>query len=75
VETAKELLEWNEALPDNIQVRDVTPEDHATQIFAVVLDYGWAERIIAGDCYLQDALTIARALHESTGVSYREEPA
>jgi len=52
----------NESLPEKIIVRNVTPEDHATPLYTVILDHGWAERIICDHCYLRDANDIAFAI-------------
>lgn len=51
-------------LPERIVVGDVTPEGHATRLFAVVADHGWAERLLAGDCYERDALDLALTVGE-----------
>lgn len=51
-------------LPERMVVREVTPEGHATRLFAVVADHGWAERILAGDCYRRDANDVAVAIGE-----------
>lgn len=48
--------------PEQIVVRDVTPPLHATRLFAVVADHGWAERILASDCYEHDATDLAFAV-------------
>ena len=66
----------DDSLPERIVVREVTPEGHATCIFAVVADYGWAERILAGDCY-EDiandlAFTVAEYLDVPCAGSERE---
>lgn len=59
---ARDLLEWNGVLPN---VRVVEEEEHgATPTFMVVADYGWAERILCGGCYQQDADAIAAAITE-----------
>jgi hypothetical protein len=59
---AVDLLAWNDRLPD---VRIVEEEHGATPTFMVVADYGWAERILCGGCYLQDAEAICAALKEA----------
>lgn len=59
-------------LPDRIVVRDVTPEDHATQVFVVVADHGWAERILASGCYGRDANDIAFAVGELLDIPIEE---
>lgn len=58
---ARDLLDWNGVLPN---VRIVEEEHGATPTFMVVADYGWAERILCGGCYLQDAEAILAALNE-----------
>jgi len=59
---ARGLLEWNGMLPN---VRVVEEEKHGvTQTFMVVADYGWAERILCGGCYLPDAEAICAAIEE-----------
>lgn len=52
----------NGSLPQRIVVGEVTPEGHATRLFAVVADHGWAERILASNCYAHDARDIAAAV-------------
>lgn len=54
----------DDSLPVRIVVREVTPEGHATRLFAVVADHGWAERILAGDCYRRDAEDLGFAVGE-----------
>jgi len=44
------------------EIRDVTPEGHATHLFAVIQDLGWCERILCGDCYQADAELICECL-------------
>lgn len=61
-ELARDLLEWNGELPD-LRIEE---EAHgATPTFMIVADYGWAERILCGNCYEQDAATIHAALTEA----------
>lgn len=61
--SAREMLDWNDALPNT---RIVEEEDHGvTPTFMVVADYGWAERILCGGCYIQDALAICQAIQEA----------
>lgn len=61
--SARDLLEWNEVLPD---VRVVEEEPHGeTPTFMVVADYGWAERILCEGCYLLDARMIEAAINEA----------
>lgn len=59
-------------IPERIIVREVTPEGHATRLFAVVADHGWAERIVAGDCYLRDANDLAFAIGELLDIPIEE---
>jgi hypothetical protein len=59
-------------LPERILVRDVTPEDHATKVFAVVADHGWAERILASGCYQRDANDLAFAVGELLDIPVEE---
>lgn len=67
---ARDLLDWNDRLPDEVRV--VEEAGHgATPTFMVVLDYGWAETILCGGCYQQGAETIRLALYEAMG---REAP-
>jgi hypothetical protein len=58
--------------PKRIVVREVTPEGHATRIFAVVADHGWAERILASDCYQRDANDLAWAIGNVLDISIEE---
>lgn len=51
-------------VPERIVVREITPDEHATRIFAVVAEYGWAEVILAGDCYQNIANDLAVAVGE-----------
>lgn len=60
------------ALPERIVVREITPEGHATRIFAVVADYGWAETILAGDCYDHTANDLAWAVGEALDIPVEE---
>ena len=60
------------SLPDRILVHDVTPDGHATPLFAVVADHGWASRILAGDCYLRDANDLAYAVGELLDIPVEE---
>ena len=57
-------FELNDTLPEYIRVVDVTPEGHATRIYAVVAQYSWAERILASGCFLHDADDIALTIGE-----------
>lgn len=67
---ARDLIRWNERLPDDVRV--VEEADHGeTPTFMVVADYGWAERIVCSGCYQQDAEMIRLALYEAMG---REAP-
>ncbi len=59
-------------LPDRIIVREVTPEGHATRIYVVVADHGWAERIVASGCYMRDANDIAYAIGELLDIPIEE---
>lgn len=61
--TARDLLEWNERLPEDVRVVEEA-EHGVTPTFMVILDYGWAERIVCGGSYHQDALMIAAAIRE-----------
>lgn len=61
---AKDYLEWNGVYPD-VRVVEMTPEGHATKVFSVVADYGWAERILCSGSYWQDAEAIAKAIQEA----------
>ncbi len=59
-------------IPDRIVVREVTPEGHATPIYVVVADHGWAERILASGCYLRDANDLAFAVGEMLDIPIEE---
>jgi len=63
MEKAIDFLEWNERLPSLRVVAQ--EEDKATQLFMVVADYGWAERILCTNSYQQDAEAISLALQEA----------
>lgn len=63
------------SLPERIVLRDVTPENHATRLYAVLADHGWAERILAGDCYRQDANDLAYAVGELLDIPVDEAAA
>jgi hypothetical protein len=60
--SARDLLEWNGVLPN---LRIVEEEHGETPTFMIVADYGWAERILCGGCYQQDAILILTALEEA----------
>jgi hypothetical protein len=60
--------------PERITVRDVTPDGHATRIYAVVADYGWAETILAGDCYDHTANDLAIAVGTFLDVPFDNIP-
>ena len=60
-------------LPEKIVVREVTPDEHATRIFVVVADHGWAERILASGCYQRDANDLAYAVGELLDVPIEED--
>lgn len=60
--SARDLLEWNGVFPD---VRVVEEAEHgATATFLIVADYGWAERILCGGCYRDDAEALCAAIRE-----------
>lgn len=61
------------SLPERILVHEVTPEGHATRLFAVVADHGWATRILAGDCYQRDANDIAYSIGELLDIPVEED--
>jgi len=63
-------FELNRTVPQAFVVRDITPGNHATRIFCVVADYGWAETIIASGCYHHHANDIARTLGAHLGVAF-----
>ena len=65
-------FELNGSLPEQILVREITPVGHATRIFAVVADYGWAETILAGDCYDHTANDLAYAVGELIQIPYEQ---
>lgn len=58
--------------PERLRVTDVTPEGHATKLYAVIAEHGWAERILAGDCYLRDANDLAWAVGEVLDIPVTE---
>ena len=62
--SARDLLEWNGVLP-TVSVFESTPEGHATKLYSISADYGWAERILCDHCYEQDAEAIAAAIREA----------
>jgi len=68
--SARDLLEWNEKLPTFLVVEE---EHGATPTFMLVADYGWAERILCGGMYHQDALAIEAALNEAVGAATGED--
>lgn len=57
---------------ERIFVLEITPEDHATRIFAVVADYGWAETILASDCYHHTANDLAWAVGTALDIPFEE---
>lgn len=58
-------------VPTSLSVSAIISEGQATQKFAVVADYGWAEKILCGDCYEQDANDIARTIAEFFDIPYK----
>lgn len=62
-----DLLELDGKTPQRLRVVDLTPEGHATRLFGVVADYGWAERILFSDAYETDARQIASVLAAALG--------
>lgn len=67
-QTARELLMWEDRLPEAISAVNTTPEGHATETFSVVADYGWASRILSSGSYERDAEAVAQALREAIAV-------
>jgi hypothetical protein len=66
--SARDLLEWNDQLPESVCV--VEEADYgATPTFMVVVSYGWAESIICGGCYCEGAEAIAQAIREVCGIT------
>lgn len=61
-ETLREALSgfvFHKELPTAWRVAEFTPEGHATPLFGIVAEYGWAERILFSNAYEKDALAIA----------------
>lgn len=63
-------LSLNGDPPIAIAVRETTPEGHQTRLFALVLDYGYAERLIADRCYQTDANDLAVLLGAALGIPF-----
>lgn len=55
-------LAINGTAPESFSIVDVTPEGHATSLFAVVMDCGWAITTVTDGCYKRVAEGIAIAL-------------
>jgi hypothetical protein len=55
-------LALDKTMPTSFRVVDLTPDNHATQLFGVIADYGWAERILFSDAYENDAVAICAVL-------------
>lgn len=54
--------------PGRVIVRDVSPAGAGTRQYAVIADYGWAERFLCSHCYLDDAVDIAKLIAADLGV-------
>lgn len=54
----------NDSLPERLYVRDTSPPGDATRLYAVVADYGWAEKILCSGSYRGDANAIAATIGE-----------
>lgn len=54
--------------PERLVVVDTTPEGHATPLFAIQADYGWAETTLFDGAYEHVARDVATALSETLGV-------
>ena len=65
-------FELNDSVPVAFELHEVTPEGYATRIYAVVAQYGWAQTIVAGDCYRHVANDIAHVLGAHLGVPYTQ---
>ena len=63
----RSLLAVDGSAPEAISVVDVTPEGHATRVYAVRLDYGWCEALVDAG-YLNHANAVAVAFGECLGV-------
>jgi hypothetical protein len=50
--------------PRRLSVRDAAPPESATQLYSVVADYGWAERVLCSGSCLRDANDLALTVAE-----------
>jgi hypothetical protein len=57
----RRLIRIDGSDPVAIRVVDVTPEGHATSLFAVVIDFGWCETV-SGSGYEKETNAFALAL-------------
>ena len=55
-------LTLNGKLPQAIAVRPCNDEDAKTAKYSIIADYGWAESILASECYYKHAVGIAYLL-------------
>lgn len=71
-EVARDILEWNDKLPEKVSVVKTSDDESATDTFSVVADYGWAERILCSGSYQQDAEAIKLAIEEACSTRLKE---
>ena len=58
----------NVSLPERLSVVDTSPVEDKTRLYSVVADYGWAEKILCSESFLDDANSIATILGEHLGI-------
>lgn len=74
--SSRRPFKLNGTTPENLFVTQTSPPEHATKLYSVIASYGWAEKILCSECYVQDANDIATAIGEKLGirVSLAQEP-
>lgn len=56
--------------PDAIHVRRISPPECKTAVYSVIAIHHWAERIICGGCYFDDACGIAELIGNEIGIPF-----
>lgn len=70
IEPPRDRFLLNKTQPQSIFINETTPEGNATKLYTVVADYGWAEILIATDCYYHIANDIAWAIGTVLKIPY-----
>ncbi len=62
------LFELNNSFPVKLMVHCTSEPQYATKTYSVVADYGWAQKLLCSDSYLEDANQIASILAEKLNI-------